>query len=54
MTYVWSTGGEVPQETIDRLTEEIPGLVVTESDTFQAHLEDPATVVAAMSLLAQD
>lgn len=54
MTYVWSTGGEVPQETIDRLTEEIPGLVVTESDTFQAHLEDPATVVAAMSLLAED
>lgn len=53
MTYVWSTEGDVPEGTIDRLTEEIPGLTVTESATFRAHLEDPATVAAAFDSLAQ-
>jgi pimeloyl-ACP methyl ester carboxylesterase len=54
MTYVWSTGGRVTQEIVDRLQESIPGLVVSESEAHQAHLEDPATVVAAMGLLSGD
>lgn len=49
MAYVWSTEGRVTQSTIDRLREEIGGLSVTESPTFQAYLEDPGAVAAALS-----
>lgn len=49
--YVWSTQGDVPQSTVDRLDEEIAGLSITESETFQAHLEDPGTVVSALEAL---
>lgn len=52
MSYVWSNDGEVPEDTIDRITDEIPGLSVMESSTFQAHLEDPATVAAALAEVA--
>ena len=47
--YVWSTSGEVPPETVDRLGEEIASLTVIESDSYQAHLEDPTTVVSAVA-----
>lgn len=53
VTYVWSTEGSVPQGTIDRLNEELPGLAVIESSTYRAHLEDPATVVAAFRTLVE-
>ncbi|MGH3649763.1 MAG: alpha/beta fold hydrolase, partial [Acidimicrobiia bacterium] len=46
--YVWSTKGEVPAETVDRISDEIAGLTVIESDSYQAHLEDPATVASAV------
>lgn len=49
MTYVWSTDGKVSEDTVDRLLEELPDLTVVESDTFQAHLEDPATVASALA-----
>lgn len=48
MAYVWSTDGAVSQSTIDRLTEEIGRVDIVESSSFQAHLEDPATVAAAL------
>lgn len=50
--YVWSTEGEVGQDTIDRLTEEMPGIEVVESGTFQAHLEDADTVAGALAVVA--
>jgi pimeloyl-ACP methyl ester carboxylesterase len=49
VAYVWSTDGNVSEDTIDRLKAELPGLNVVESSTFQAHLEDPATVAAALA-----
>ncbi len=52
MAYVWSTDGDVSEATIDRIVEEIPGLTVLESSTFQAHLEDPATVASALAQVA--
>lgn len=52
MTYVWSTNGQVPEDTIDRLRDEIGGIDVTESATFQAHLEDPAAVADALESVA--
>jgi pimeloyl-ACP methyl ester carboxylesterase len=48
VAYVWSTEGRVPRATVDRLRGEILGLAVVESETFQAHLEDPAAVAAAL------
>ena len=51
--YVWSVRGGVSQDTIDRLSEEIPGLAVTESDTFQAHLDDPTNVTLALGELGE-
>lgn len=51
MAYVWSTEGRVTESTIDRLREELGGIAITESATFQAHLDDPAAVVAALESL---
>lgn len=48
--YVWSTQGEVDEDIVDRLTEEMSALRIVESATFQAHLEDPATVAEALTL----
>ncbi|HUG09214.1 MAG TPA: alpha/beta hydrolase [Acidimicrobiia bacterium] len=50
--YVWSTEGHVDDDIVDRLTDEMPALRVFESATFQAHLEDVATVAAALEELA--
>lgn len=50
--YVWSTAGEVGEGTIDRLAEEMPGIEIVESETFQAHLEDADTVAGALSMVA--
>jgi pimeloyl-ACP methyl ester carboxylesterase len=50
--YVWSTSGDVDQETVDAIAGEWAGLQVFESATFAAHLEDAATVASALSSLA--
>lgn len=52
VAYVWSTDGEVAEETIDRIAEDMPGLTVLESSTYQAQLEDPATVASALAAVA--
>jgi pimeloyl-ACP methyl ester carboxylesterase len=46
--YVWSTEGTVDDDIVERITNEMPGLRVVESATFQAHLEDVATIAAAL------
>jgi len=51
VAYVWSVDGAVPAETVQRLNDEVNGLTVTESNSFQAHLEDPSTVAAALESL---
>lgn len=50
--YVWSTEGQVDENTIDRLRDEIAGIAIAESASFQAHLDDPAAVVAALESLS--
>jgi len=50
--YVWSTSGAVPEESVDLITAEWAGVQVFESATFAAHLEDPATVAAALAAVA--
>ncbi len=49
MSYVWSLDGPIERGTVDRLTEELPGIVVVQSSTFQAHLEDHASVGEAIA-----
>lgn len=49
VAYVWSTEGRVGEDTVERLERELPTLSVTESSTFQAHLEDPGTVASALA-----
>jgi pimeloyl-ACP methyl ester carboxylesterase len=49
--YVWSTDGRVDETTIDRITEEMPGIEVVESGTFQAHLEDAESVARALTAI---
>jgi pimeloyl-ACP methyl ester carboxylesterase len=50
--YVWSTDGPVPDDTVERIVEEMPGLVVLEADVFQAHLEDQASIASALAEVA--
>ena len=52
VAYVWSRDGVVPMDTVERIEEDIPGLIFLESPTYQAHLEDPATVAAAVRALS--
>lgn len=52
VAYVWSTRGDVEQGTIDRLGVEMPALPMFESTTFQAHLEDVATIASALGEVA--
>lgn len=47
--FVWSTRGPVSEDNADRVAEEIPGLTVVESDSFQAHLEDTGSIVGAVT-----
>jgi pimeloyl-ACP methyl ester carboxylesterase len=48
VAYVWSSDGEVRQETVDRLTDEMTSLQVVESASFAAHLEDFSAVRQAL------
>lgn len=50
--FVWSNGGEVTEENVDRVVEEWPGVTVVVSDSYQAHLEDPAAILEAVTTLA--
>ncbi|MFZ0013130.1 MAG: alpha/beta hydrolase [Acidimicrobiia bacterium] len=51
VAYVWSTAGDVSQETVDRLTDEMTALQVVESESSAAHLEDYAAVTQALGSL---
>lgn len=47
--YVWSANGTVPRSSVDRIDAEIAGMTITEANVFQAHLETPAQVGAAIA-----
>lgn len=49
--YVWSTGGEVPQESIDQVTEALPTIQMVSIDAWKAQLEDPSAVADAIRSL---
>jgi pimeloyl-ACP methyl ester carboxylesterase len=53
MTYVWSTQGPVPESSVEMLSDETGGIEVIESPTYQAHLEDPATIASALESISR-
>lgn len=48
MAYVWSLSGPVTRDSVDSIESTVDGLVVVESSTFQAHLEDYGAIVEAI------
>lgn len=51
VAYVVSLDGPVSDDTVQRIRDELSDMTVFESDTFQAHLEDHATVLEAIAAL---
>jgi pimeloyl-ACP methyl ester carboxylesterase len=50
--YVLSLDGPVSDDTVQRIRDELTGMAVVESDTFQAHLEDFSSVKEAIAALS--
>lgn len=48
VAYVRSTRSGIEDESIDRIVEKLPDLMITEVDVWQSHLESPGSVVAAI------
>ena len=51
VTFVHSSKDGVPEESIERIKEELPEMVVVEVDAWQVHVEKPAVVVDAVEAL---
>lgn len=51
VAYVRSTRSDIPDESIDRIVEKLPDLMITEVDAWQAHLESPDSVAAAIDIV---
>lgn len=48
VAYVLSRKAGIPDESIQRVEEKLPDLILIEADVWQAHLESPAVVVEAI------
>lgn len=48
VAYVWSNEGAIERDTVERISDEIGGVTVITSETFQAHLEDFDAIGAAL------
>lgn len=48
VAYVWSSAGDVPQESVDRVLERIPHMEILEAAVWKAHLERPSVVFEAI------
>ncbi len=46
--YVWSTAGEVTQEAMREVVDQVPGMRLIEADAWKAHLETPDKVIEAI------
>ncbi|MDX1467813.1 MAG: alpha/beta hydrolase [Acidimicrobiia bacterium] len=52
VSYVWSAKGSVPRETIDRLRAAIAELLLVESDSWMAHVDDPSAIAGAVDAVS--
>lgn len=46
--YVWSTGGEVTEEAMRDVVDQVPEIILIEADAWKAHLEAPESVIEAI------
>lgn len=53
VVFVWSTAGDVPVTSVDRIVDKLPGLTVVEVDAWKAHLDAPAEVAAAIDTVGR-
>ena len=53
VVYVWSTRGDVPEESVDRVMQELPEMTLTTIDVWQAHLESPSVIVDAIGIVGR-
>jgi len=53
VAYVWSRDGDVPFDSVERVRQELPDMTVSEVDGWQAHLESPGAVVAAIDMVGR-
>lgn len=51
--YVWSTEGPVSAESVEMVTEQVPGITLLEADVWKAHLQSSQTVVEAVELVGE-
>lgn len=49
--YVWSTDGSVTAESVETITDSVPGITLLEADVWKAHLQSTQTVVEAVELV---
>ncbi|MGD2043182.1 MAG: alpha/beta hydrolase [Acidimicrobiia bacterium] len=48
VAYVWSTEGSIERDSVERIGDDISGMTLVTSDTFQAHLEDFDAISSAL------
>lgn len=53
VAFVWSKSGVVPRESVDRVLERLPDMIVTEVDVWKAHLEAPQNVLNAIEAVGR-
>lgn len=53
VAYVWSSAGEVPRESVDRVSERLPDMEIFEVGVWKAHLESPGSVFEAIQSVGQ-
>ncbi len=51
-TYVWSLRGDVPRDSVQRVKAAIPHAVISDVDVWAAHVEAPASIMAAIQAVA--
>ena len=51
--FVWSTDGEVTEEAMTRVVDQVPGVSLMEVDAWKAHIEAPDSVIEAIELVGR-
>lgn len=53
VAYIWSSAGDVPRTSVDRVAERIPHMEVFEAAVWKAHLESPSLVFEAIEAIGR-
>ena len=53
VVFVWSRDGDVPSESVERVSQALPDMMVTEVDVWKAYLEAPSSVADAVDAVGR-